>query len=225
VSSSWVVHHRTGDAGAFHALEPVVERSITLHMVEQPTLVLGSSQPDTDVDHRVAAALGVAVVRRRSGGGAVLLMPDEYVWADVVIPAGDPLWLDDVGRAMLWVGEWWQRALATVGTASIVHRDGLVADEWSRRICWTSIGTGEVLAAGQPAELPSSKYVGISQRRTRTYARFQTQVHLCWRPELVAALTAAPRPRAIDLAERAAAVPGAGVGAERIVAAFLATAP
>jgi lipoate-protein ligase A len=225
VSSSWVVHHRTGDAGAFHALEPAAERSITLHMVEQPTLVLGSSQPDAAVDHRVAAALGVAVVRRRSGGGAVLLMPDEYVWADVVIPADDPLWLDDVGQAMLWVGEWWQRALATVGAAAVVHRGGLVADEWSRRICWTSIGTGEVLAAGCAPELPPSKYVGISQRRTRAYARFQTQLHLRWRPELVAALTAAPRPGAVDLAERAALVPGVGPGAERIVAALLATAP
>ena len=54
---------------------------------------------DGEVDHRVAGALGVEVVRRRSGGGAVLLLPGEFVWLDLVIPAGDPLWLDDVGQA------------------------------------------------------------------------------------------------------------------------------
>ena len=33
----------------------------------------------------------------------VLLLPGEFVWLDLVIPAGDPLWHDDVGRAMVWV--------------------------------------------------------------------------------------------------------------------------
>lgn len=171
---------------------------MTFHMVEHPTLVLGSAQPDHDVDQNVVAALGVQVVRRRSGGGAVLLLPGEYVWADVVIPAGDALWRDDVAQAMVWVGECWQQALATLGVASSVHRDALRSDEWSRRICWTSVGTGEVVGAG--------KLVGISQRRTRTFARFQTQVHLQWRPELVAALTASPRPTAAALAPTAATV-------------------
>ena len=61
---SWVVHHRVGDAGEFHALEPAAVRSITFHMVEQPTVVLGSAQPDSDIDWNLAAALGVSVVRR-----------------------------------------------------------------------------------------------------------------------------------------------------------------
>ena len=213
------MHHRVGDAGEFHALEPAAVRSITFHMVEQPTVVLGSAQPDSDIDWNLAAALGVSVVRRRSGGGAVLLVPGDYVWADVVIPADDPLWLHDVGRAMVWVGEWWQRALATLHVESVVHSGGLEADEWSRRICWTSLGTGEVTVVGNAAK----KLVGISQRRTREFARFQTQVHLQWRPELVAALTAAPRPTAAALAGRAATLPG--VTGDQVIAALLATAP
>ena len=51
---SWVVHHRVGDAGEFHALEPAAVRSITFHMVEQPTVVLGSAQPDSDIDWNLA---------------------------------------------------------------------------------------------------------------------------------------------------------------------------
>jgi lipoate---protein ligase len=189
----WAVTTVRGDAGAFHASVPTARRSATFLTVVSPTLVLGSAQPDGAADQRVADALGVKVVRRRSGGGAVLLQPDEFVWLDLVIPAGDSLWLDDVGRAMLWVGELWQRALAGLGVASQVHRGGLVPTEWSRQVCFAGLGTGEVVAGG-------SKLVGISQRRTREYARFQSMCHLRWRPELVAALVAAPRPTAADVA-------------------------
>ena len=127
-----------------------------------------------------------------------MLLPGEFVWLDLVIPADDSLWLDDVGRAMLWVGELWQRALAGLGAAGEVHRGGLLATEWSRQVCFAGVGTGEVVAGG-------SKLVGISQRRTREYARFQSMCHLRWRPELVAALVAAPRPTASDLATVASA--------------------
>lgn len=192
-----------GDAGGFHSTEPAACRSATFHTVDRPTLVLGSTQPDSDVDQRVARVLGVDVVRRRSGGGAVLLMPGEFVWLDLVIPAGDPLWLDDVGRAMVWVGELWRRALAELGVVGEVHLGGLLTTAWSRQVCFAGVGTGELMAG-------ESKLVGISQRRTREYARFQSMCHLRWRPELVAALVAAPRPVATEIAA-AAHVAGLGV--------------
>jgi len=197
VTAPWIIEHVHGDAGAFHQTDPLARRSATFLTVSSPTLVLGSAQRESEVDHGVADALGVEVVRRRSGGGAVLLLPGEFVWLDLVIPAGDRLWLDDVGRAMLWVGELWQRALASVGIAGEVYRGGLVTTEWSRQVCFAGAGTGEVMAG-------ASKLVGISQRRTREYARFQSMCHLHWRPELVAALVAPPRPTAVELASSAA---------------------
>lgn len=193
MAGSWRVVASHGDAGAFHASDSVAERTATFHTVERPTLVLGSAQRDGDVDHNVADALGVDVVRRRSGGGAVLLMPGEFVWLDLVIPVGDPLWRADVGLAMIWVGELWQRTLAQFGVAGEVHHSGLVTTEWSRQVCFAGIGTGEVMAG-------TSKLVGISQRRTREYARFQSMCHLRWRPELVAASAAPPRPTAMAIA-------------------------
>ena len=51
------------------------------------------------------------------------------------------------------------------------------------------MGTGEVMTG-------DSKLVGISQRRTREYARFQSMCHLRWRPELVAAMVAPLPPTA-----------------------------
>lgn len=199
MSSGWVVEHVHGDAGAFHAAEPEARRSATFLTVDVPTLVLGSAQRDTDVDRRVAAALGVEVVRRRSGGGAVLLVPGEFVWLDLVIPAGDDLWLADVAHAMVWVGELWRSSLAASGIHGEVHRGPMLTTEWSRQVCFAGVGTGEVLQG-------AGKLVGVSQRRTRHYARFQSMCHLRWRPELVAALVAPPRPKAADLASVVACV-------------------
>ena len=113
--AGWLIHHTHGDTAAFHAATPDPVRSVTFHTVARPTLALGSAQQPSDVDTRVAEALGVEVVQRRSGGGAVLMLPGEFVWADVVIPASDPLWSPDVAQAMVWVGEWWVAALAALG--------------------------------------------------------------------------------------------------------------
>lgn len=205
--AGWLIHHTHGDTAAFHAATPDPVRSVTFHTVARPTLALGSAQQSSDVDTRVAEALGVEVVQRRSGGGAVLMLPGEFVWADVVIPASDPLWSPDVAQAMVWVGEWWVAALAAVGVPGDVHRARLVSDEWSRQVCWTGVGTGEVVVPGLGVGVRPRKVVGISQRRTRDLARFQTMIHLRWRPELVAALVAAPRPAAAMLAPAAAAPP------------------
>ena len=197
MGTGWRVETSHGDAGAFHASDPIAQRSATFHTVERPTLVLGSAQPDADVDHRVAGSLGVQVVRRRSGGGAVLLVPGEFLWLDLVIAADDPLWLDDVGQAMVWVGELWRSALASFHVEGELHRNSLVATAWSRQVCFAGVGTGELMQAG-------AKLVGVAQRRTRSWARFQTMCHLRWRPELVAALVAQPRPTAAALASTVA---------------------
>jgi hypothetical protein len=95
-----------------------------------------------------------------------------------------------------------------------------VSSQWSRSVCWAGVGTGEVVAGG--AKVAGAKVVGISQRRTRTYARFQTMCHLAWRPEWVAALVAEPRPTVAEVAGLAACVP---TSAEAIVAALAAALP
>ena len=56
--------------------------------VERPALVLGSTQRPDIVDAEACRRAGVEVVRRRSGGGLVLLEPGNVVWFDVVVPRG-----------------------------------------------------------------------------------------------------------------------------------------
>jgi lipoate-protein ligase A len=211
----WVVERAHGSPAAFHARavpEPAA-RAVWVFTPERPALVLGSTQPEATVDAEAAAGAGVEVVRRRSGGGAVLLVPDEVVWVDVVVPAGDPLWDDDVGRATWWLGEAWVSALAACGVGgAAVHRDRLVRTPWSQAVCFAGLGPGEVTVGGR-------KVVGISQRRTRTAARFQCAAYRRWDPGALVALLAEPRPTAAELADVAATIPAE---AEVIVAAFVA---
>ena len=179
---AWQIRHSSGDAGTFHSRElPVDQRIATFFAVESPTLVLGSSQRAESVDVDFATRSGIDIVRRRSGGGGVLLWPGEFIWLDLEIPAGDELWSDDVGRSMWWVGDLWREALSDLEPSAAVHHGRLVQTRWSADICFAGAGPGEVLVA-------DAKLVGVSQRRTRRAARFQTMIHLRWRPDPVASL-------------------------------------
>lgn len=167
-------------------------------------MVLGSTQPGSDVDPDAARTTNTAVVRRRSGGGAVLVGPAEGAWVDVTITRHDPLWDDDVARAFGWLGRCWAEALAGLGVVGAEVHDGpLVETPWSRRVCFAGLGPGEVVVDGR-------KVVGISQRRTRDGARFQCMVHRRWDPAPLVgllALTAEERVAAVeDLRDVAAGV-------------------
>jgi lipoate---protein ligase len=141
-------------------------RKMRVFVPTAPAVVLGSTQRDEIVDRDVAANRGIDVARRRSGGGAVLV-DASVVWVDFAIARDDPLWIDDIGHSMQWVGDVWCAALQRVGLAANVHRDRPVFSPLARAICFCGVGHGEVLVDGRKA-------VGISQRRTRDGARFQT---------------------------------------------------
>jgi lipoate-protein ligase A len=214
----WALERATGSAATFHS-RPLPEpsaRAVWAFTVDRPAIVLGSTQPATTIDAAAAAARGIDVVRRHSGGGAVLLVPGESLWVDVIVPAGDPVWDDDVGRAAWWVGDAWARALTAAGLpGATVHRGPLVRSPWSATVCFAGLGPGEVTAGGR-------KVVGISQRRTRAGARFQCSVHHRWDPATLIALLAPPRPSLAELDEMVAEVAAAD---DILLAAFLAALP
>ena len=182
--------------------------------------MLGSTQPDDHLDRAACDAVGVEVVRRRSGGGAVLLVPGRSVWVDVTIGSDDPLWDDDVGRAAHWVGESWARAVAALGAdGAQVHTGPIIETRWSRRVCFAGVGPGEVLVGGR-------KLVGVSQRRTRAAARFQCAVHRVWDPVgLLGLLALHEGDRARGLVELAAVATGLDVPAASLTAALEASLP
>lgn len=185
-----------GDAAAFHdrAVDRIDELTLWWFEVDRPAIVLGSSQPIGHLDVDACARRGVEVVRRRSGGGAVLLEPDDVVWVDVLVSPSDPRWTDDVGESALWLGLSWQAALSDLGVAATsVHTGAMVRTPWSNQVCFAGRGAGEVMAG-------AAKVVGISQRRSRVGARFQCALYRHWRPQHHSPLFAPPAPPEADLA-------------------------
>lgn len=219
--TGWTIERATGPASELHARpvpEPVT-RTLWLLAVARPALVVGSAQRDGALDTERAARLGIEVVRRHSGGAAVLLEPDGVVWADIIIGRHDRSWDDDIGRATWWVGQWWSDALARLGLHTTVHRGPMVRTAWSERICFAGLGPGEVLLDGR-------KVVGISQRRTRQYARFQTAALLRWEPTLLAELIGGPAaPAGPDDQPLLDAAIGIDRPAAAVIDALVATAP
>ncbi|WP_420450457.1 lipoyl protein ligase domain-containing protein [Ilumatobacter sp.] len=166
------VVRRRSTAGEFHALavpDPATSQ-VWVHEVTAPALVLGSTQSDDDVDLAACRRRGVEVVRRRSGGGAVWLVPGEVVWVDVIVPAGGPGWSDDVHVPMVWLGRHLRRAFAELGVSDVVVHDApMVRTAASAVVCFDGLAPGELTRGG-------AKLVGTSQRRVRHAARLQC----CW---------------------------------------------
>lgn len=205
-ATGWRILDERGPAGELHAVSagalndrPVV-RTVRFSYSDRRALVLGSHQPEDMWDQEALRSAGVELARRRSGGSAVLVGPGRVLWVDILIPAADPLWQDDVGRAAWWVGELWASAIPS----SEVWKGAMRTNAWSPAVCFAGLGPGEVTVGGR-------KVVGVCQRRTAGGALFQTAALLEWRPAEYTSLLAKPVGDAAALAWFAS---GLGAGAE-----------
>ncbi|MDH3301872.1 MAG: hypothetical protein OES24_15345 [Acidimicrobiia bacterium] len=175
----------TGSARRFHDREPRADtgHEVWIHQVSRPAVILGSTQlPGGFDEDRGITDSGVEVCRRRSGGGLVIVRPDD-VWIDAVIPRHSPLHTDDVGRAFHWFGQVWLEALRSrLGGPGFDDRDLRLAETPAGRraadrpfFCFADVGHGEVLHRDH-------KVVGLSQRRTRNWTRLQSLLIAVWGP-------------------------------------------
>lgn len=219
---TWRVERRAGTATELHdrPLDPGPGgRSVEVLEVTRHALVLGSTQPETDADPAAIEVTGTELARRRSGGGAVLLLPGRSTWIDVTISRDDPLWSDDVAIAFHWLGGAWALAARSFGVEAAAHVDRPLETRWSRRVCFAGIGAGEVVVGHR-------KLVGISQRRTRDGARFQCVVHRTWDPAPVLGLLAlSDVDRAHGLVELSEIATGLDVPGDQVVSALVAALP
>lgn len=155
------------------------ERLVRVNRVTAPCLVLGSrGDPQR---YRGVLRREVELAVRRSGGGAVWLSPGSQVWIDVVVPLDDPLHTHDIRRSAVTVGEAWMRALEIEDTS--VWSAAMTEPRLSELACFAGVGPGEVLHGGR-------KLVGISQRRTSRWSRFQCVLYLTWDPSPLLAVLA-----------------------------------
>jgi lipoate-protein ligase A len=171
-----MIVRRRGTVGELHALDPfasgaAVTPQLWWYQPESAAVVLGSRQSPNLLDLDRCTRLGLDVVRRRSGGGAVLVVPDDLVWVDLVVPHG--VAPDDVRGSMVWAGEHWCEALAPIveSQPALEINDGPIrSTPWSDLVCFAGVGPGELLLDGR-------KLVGLSQRRTRDGLRIQGLVY------------------------------------------------
>lgn len=204
MTGGWEVFEESGTAGELHGDRmPVPERRrVRVATVVGPALVLGSGQIAGRLDVEEAAAQGVEVARRRSGGGAVLLWPGHQVWLDVCLPRDDPLWDDDVGRSARWLGTALAAALVELGAEGArAHLGPFQPGAWSHQVCFAGRAPGEVVVGGR-------KVVGTSQRRSREGAVFQVAVALVWAPSTLVHLLGLPVEAGVAVADTAIGLGG-----------------
>ena len=203
-SSSWKLYTEHVSAGEQHGRDLVAERAVWDVRITRKAMVLGSRQDESLLNGELCSRDGIEVVRRRSGGGIVFLAPGEHVWLDVVVPRGDVLWSDDVAQASWWLGDVWVQALTALGVSNVsVHHESLSSDAWGDLLCFAGVGPGEVV---QRDDESLSKLVGISQRRTRDYARFQCTIYTKWNPHDVEMYVVNTPGNLSEIAHRVAAV-------------------
>ena len=132
--------------------------TLRLYGWSPPCLSLGYAQPIQDVDRDRLAAFGWDLVRRPTGGRAIL-HADELTYA-VIGPASDPDLTGSVLESYLRLSRGLVAALEEIGLASLARSNGAQPDPESRPICFENPGPYEILAQGR-------KLVGSAQVRRK----------------------------------------------------------
>lgn len=172
-SKSWTIEYVNGNAQDLiqQSLEIPSSRVVRICKVQRPSVILGSTQKTLDLQP-CAYGFDIDIVTRRSGGGAVWVCPDNYVWIDIFLPRGDLLISNEISTSFFWLGTVLVQVLTKVGLKQVqMHKGRFVKTPWSSAICFSSKSPGEIF-------LGDKKVVGISQRRTREGVLFQVGIPL-----------------------------------------------
>jgi len=152
----------------YDVLRRETEATMFVVHVTRPTLVLGSSQ-SRDVINR--DSLGSTPLRRRKGGGGLVLLRPDDLWVDWWIPQNDQRWSHDVHVSSMTAGRWWEKALASFTSEQISVYGGPLEGEIDFRVvCFAGRGPGEVFVNDRKA-------VGLTQWRVREGVFLSTVLH------------------------------------------------
>lgn len=193
--------------------------SIVVHAVSPAAITVGRAQA-AQVDMEAAAAEGLEVVTRPSGGGPVL-WDDDLVALDVILPAGHPLLPTDVVAGYRWVGEAVVTALGSLGIPGARAVPPAEARAWPRgdaaALCFGGLSPWEVVVDGR-------KVLGLSQVRRQAGGIIQVGIPMRLDAARLARAVGAGEAAATDLAERTTGIIdlAPGVSRERVTDSLLA---
>ncbi len=160
-------------------------------------VVFGSSTPAEEYSLAAITSAGYEVVRRRSGGGAVIVTPQDQLWLMLYLDSHDPLISSDLGRSFIWLGELFQRVIMDIAGLELeLVTERQPPTDGSRIACFAGLGFGELHVSGR-------KVLGLSQRRSQGVVSFQASLLFVDRQaELINFLRPSmPAPESAGLAE------------------------
>jgi len=155
-------------------------------------LSIGMAEPIGDVDLAAARATGTGVLRRPSGGTAVLHV-DQVGWS-LALPTGHPLAPGDIVESYRRHGELTIRALERLGIdarpATVAEARAPLPDPVLQIACFGGLAPHEVVVGD-----PLRKLVGWGQVRRRGVVLHHAVVALRFDPAALPALLATDRAR------------------------------
>jgi lipoate-protein ligase A len=142
------------------------------------TMLLGTGQTANAVDREACERFGVPLLRRMSGGTAVV--HDEYTLSlQITLPAGHPLISDDIHRNFLWFSEFIIAALERLGIKatwmSLEQSRAEVAPPGLEAACYSTLAPYEIAVDGR-------KLVGHGQIRRVRATAMQAMVYRVFDP-------------------------------------------
>jgi len=137
------------------ALLAGAEPAVRLYGWRPACVSLGRAQTDADVDVEAARAWGLDVVRRATGGGAILHNEAEVTYA-VVLPLDHPGLPRDIPGSFAFLSEGVVRALQAMGLPAEIES---VADNTREALCYVRKQGTNVMVGGR-------KISGGAQRRS-----------------------------------------------------------
>ncbi|HEX7102275.1 MAG TPA: hypothetical protein VF201_06490 [Nitrolancea sp.] len=142
------------------------------------TMLLGAGQPASAVDHEACERFAIPLLRRMSGGTAVL--HDEHtISLQLTLPAGHPLVSDDIHRNFRWFSEFLMIALERLGIeANWIPLDRARAEQAPpglEGVCYSTLAPYEIAVAGR-------KLIGHGQMRRVRATALQAMVYRVFEP-------------------------------------------
>ncbi len=214
--NNWRIETKYTETALAHEASLKDWETPTIWLIEpkDTCLVLGRSEREKPyLNFEYIRENNLNLTTRQSGGGAVLVDPQDILWVDVFIPKDSQFWEDDIAKASIRIGNAWKAALKEVKVSSSVYKGKFLRSELSDLVCFAGKGPGEIFREDK-------KMLGISQRRSKFGTRFQCALIIEWNPNhLIGAFNKVPIPNFEE--EITAAGIASGCEKSKVLEAFI----